>query len=442
MKWSARLIQWPADHWKTVCLLLFVAAWCLRATAATSLSRGFSPGDDSEYIQRAWHLRHGQGMIARPAPADGFTPETSFHPTFETRPTFRRPLTILLVAGLQALFGEQQLLAQRLVLALLGACAVVCVAHTGKLWWGCWPGLLAGIAYLTYPYNIRHDVEIYDNITTNFCVTLFVLLCAVWQRSPRLSIVASMGLIAGLFSLNRYDGQALIVLGAVFVGWRLASQRRRWLLHTAVFIVSAGACLLPWVAYVHAISGHWSTGSGSGFGLWEVYNDGVYGIYPNGTIDDGISAYWRQLDWGRRRELLLAADEFAMDARMKEMAFEWMRSHPAAVVRMLPEKLWAAFGPVLSPVRPGIIQNAMYSLWYAPVLCGAIVSMWRHRRAWGLWLPAVLPLIGFIAVTLVSFAHTRHRVAYDGPLFVLAAGALVASVSARTGIAEAPATGQ
>jgi 4-amino-4-deoxy-L-arabinose transferase-like glycosyltransferase len=413
-------------------LLIFLAALAIQVywIAATAYPAGISLHAQGEYSERAWYFRHGQGMIRAPKPAE-FTPQTGFPATFDYRQTFRRPLPILLTASSQILFGDKNPNLQRLPLAILGALAAACLYQAAFLWWGFWPALLVALAYMFYPYNVSKNVELEfsDSALINVCVCGLLLTLALWQRKPDWRIALVMGIITGLFALVRYDGSAVMILAPLYMFWWLGWNFRHSLGHLAAFLVPAIFCLIPWVAYVHHVEGVWGLGSGSGFGLWEVYNDGVYEYYPNQSIDVGIAAYWQQIPWPTRQALLNSPNDYAMDRHMTQMALDWIKQNPGRAWALIPRKIWAGFSPILSPTVEGGRGNVqqerwLYFAWFAPALAGFFVAIIRWWRAWRVWIAAAIPIAGFAAVTIVIFAHTRHRTPYDGVFFLLAAGAI------------------
>ncbi|HTV48099.1 MAG TPA: hypothetical protein VMG59_06610 [Phycisphaerae bacterium] len=413
-------------------LLIFFAALAIQLywIAATAYPAGITLHQQGEYSERAWSFRHGQGMIRAPKPAE-FTPQSDFPATFDYRLTFRRPLPIFLVAADQIVFGDQNPNLQRIPQAVLGALAVTCLYQAAFLWWGFWPALLMAIAYMFYPYNVSKNVqlEFCDSTLTNICVCGLLLMLALWQRKSDWRISLSMGIITGLFALVRYDGGAVIVLAPLYMLWWMKWNFKPWIKHLAWFLAPVVLCMIPWIFYVHQIDGVWGTGSGSGFGLWEVYNDGVYEYYPHQSIDVGIEAYWQQIPWSQRQALLESQNGYTMDRQMTQMALHWIGQNPYKALELIPRKIWAGFSPFLSPTVEGGRTNAqterlLYFVWFAPVLAGCLIGMIRQRLAWSIWIAAAIPIAGFIVVTIVIFAHTRHRTPYDGVIFLLAAGAL------------------
>src|SRR5271170_380946 len=412
-------------------LLIFFAALVVQLCwiAATAYPPGISLHQQGEYSERAWYFRHGLGMIRASEPSE-FSPQTDFPATFAYRQTFRRPLPILLIAVDQIILGDQNPNLQRIPQAVLGAVAVACLYQAAFLWWGYWPALLVAIAYMFYPYNVSKNIqlEFCDGTLTNICVCGLLLALAFWQRKPDWRVSLVMGIITGLFALVRYDGGAVMILAPLYMLWWMGGNFKRWIKHLAWFLAPAILCLLPWIIYVHQVDGIWGMGSGSGFGLWEVYNDGVYEYYPHQSIDVGIEAYWQEIPWPTRQALLESKNGYAMDHLMTQMALKWIRQNPFKALELIPRKIWAGFSPFLSPTvevgRANVqMERWLYFAWFAPVLACYLIMLIRQRRTWPVWFAAIIPIAGFFAVTIMIFAHTRHRTPYDGVFFLLAAGA-------------------
>jgi hypothetical protein len=243
------------------------------------------------------------------------------------------PLYPLLIAGAHRWIHDWEL-AGNLVSTILGTTAIAGVYLLMREVFG--RGYVAiGAAALTaihpdlaaYAASVRTEAG-YICLTT---IAVWLLLKAV--REERVSIVLLSGLAAGSAYLYRTEAIGLVGLGSLYpliaaLGWRRPAKGRAIALAFG-FAASASMLVLPYMTYLHAITGGWSVGR-------EFTAAMMFGL---GSVSHNAAAWRRQ--------------GFALDAA----PLHALATHPRLYLVKVRTDLFSSFydfvhaaGPVLTPL--------------------------------------------------------------------------------------------
>jgi len=160
------------------------------------------------------------------------------------------PLTPVLIAGLDALFGTGPRTGLFLAFAGFAGFALVSEAIARRVTGAAWLGLGAALVLLLGPNMLLIEMQAGRTIPLQLLLYALVLLGLVRGRAITLAGAALIGLVAGLAVLNRFDAVLLPLPVALAVGWLTRSPAKG-------LAALAASCLavLPWVAYSLATFG-------------------------------------------------------------------------------------------------------------------------------------------------------------------------------------------
>jgi len=307
------------------------------------------------------------------------------------------------------------LLALRLVEAVLGALAVAAIAWIGARRFGRTAGLIAG------GIGALHPVLAYlpsTQYTENTLVLILVgaygaVLAALAPGGRRLGWWAAAGALFGLAMLWR-PNVALLLPGLLAgAAWLLFRARRPVLVPLACCVLAAGAVVGPWIVRCHRVHGQWFfVATGGGRALWLGNNPQLAsGPYTINLPDPALDA-----------RLHAAPGEIAYDAALRREGVSWMRAHPGTAATLYLSKLGHLFALypetythsqfTNDPARAA--QAVATVVLYAGVLLG-IAALRRHPSL----MPLVLGSIGFAFATSVFYAVMRYRMPIEPVLLWL-----------------------
>ena len=381
--------------------------------------------------------------------ADGEGFERVLHPQLELRPGWEpgeptaehAPLFPLLVGALTAL-GADSVLAQKLLLCLVGTATVGFVGLAGREAAGATVGLVAAGLAAVYPFLWVVDGSLMSETLYGTLVAALLWLALRFARRPSLGLAAGLGALVSLAALTRGDAVALVPLLLLPLAFGARATWRSRVTLAAVALVAFAIVLAPWTIRnlmtfeePVLISTNGDTvfvGAncdpvyyGEFIGLWKF---DCYGVAPRG-------------------------DESQVAVEYRRRGLEYAREHagrlPAVVaVRLL--RVWDLFKPDQQAkygsfegrsITAGRMGLAMYYPLLILAIAGAVIL--RRRRA-PLW-----PLIAFALmvslIAMLAYGYTRFRFAAEPALCVLAAVALAAAASAtktrvRAGISQSQST--
>jgi hypothetical protein len=229
-----------------------ILAWFPTATAVST----FVIEDLGYYLTAARHVLAGQG-----ATLDGVNPTNGFH-----------PLWLLLICGVEALFGTTGTTAVHVTLTL----AALIFLATGVLL--CWRIYRNEAAWLVPPVaallflNYRLLSVPLGGLETGLA-GLFAVAVAItateWADALTVSRAILLGALVGGACLARMDAP---LLGGIVLGWMAwrAWRHRDWRQVALLTLCGATAavCLLPWFVFSWRAVHHWLPQSGVALLLW------------------------------------------------------------------------------------------------------------------------------------------------------------------------------
>ncbi len=411
----AALIHWPPRIRVWLGALLLVG-FALRVVVGIAELEGWrSPGSRSwwergytGYAVIAEGIAQGRGVALGPHRAP------------------RPPVYPSLLASIQRVGGRGDLL-PLVVHAALGTGTVLLAYLLGRAAFGAKAGLVAAGITAGYPYYVAHDTALQDTALFTLLTAFTVLLAWRARGSASLARHAGAGLSAGVAVLCRESLLPFLPLAAIWLSTprRPASSGRARLLG-AVFLLSALLAVAPWLARNARIFGvpvfTAGFGYGLGFRIWLGNNEATLSHYPWGSIDrSGDEAVARLAP--ADRALIARLGDIEVDRWLLRRALVFAVEEPARIAGYAGVKVFAAFGPLKSPLATNWQENVAYSVSYVALAVLATLGMWAERRHEFVSLVSLL-IVAFLVVAVASHAHTSHRSYLDVQLAVLAARTL------------------
>jgi 4-amino-4-deoxy-L-arabinose transferase-like glycosyltransferase len=201
---------------------IFTTALVIRAVFVLTLQDGFYFPDSVDYSKAAVNL----------------ITSGEFGQTYR-----RSPLYPLFLAGIYALVGEQ-IVAVRLIEAVLGACLALAIALLARRVGGDTVGALAGLLWGLYPMGVFIAGLVYPTQ-----LATLLLACAMLCVVPAAKLVfAPARLIGGgmLLGLTALTVPVALVTIPVMTLWMMYWHHRRRLRLAALVLVGAALPLVPW----------------------------------------------------------------------------------------------------------------------------------------------------------------------------------------------------
>jgi 4-amino-4-deoxy-L-arabinose transferase-like glycosyltransferase len=204
------------------------------------------------------------------------------------------------------------------------------------------------------------------------------------------------------------------------------------------------AVLLPWILYMHDISGQWRlTPTQGGVNLWES-NGRIFSSHFEDEEQGAATLFGplrEEMSGSIRKPWLAEFPEFrdepewVRDSILTDRTFEFLRANPLIVPRLVLLRFAEFFKPFPFNEFPLYYMLAgLLTFGTVLVFAGAGFARFARRRD-----PAGLLIVLVVAVyTLVhmaSISGTPHRVALDVPLAVLAGSGLSLFLT-RSGLSE------
>ncbi len=415
----------PRERWILAGLL---ALACALRVAHVLASRA-SPLFDAPQMDALYHVEWARAFAAGER--------------FQTPPFFRAPLYPWLLGSELWLFGDS-LLIPRLVQALLGTAATLCVYLCARRAFGLRAAWIAGLLWACNWVGIFFDGEL---LLETLAVPLYLL--GLWlalgladQPHPRRAFV--VGAVFGLSALVRPNVLLFMPVLALWLFVRARAQHGRPILATALLAAGTLLPILPITLY-NTVAGHDFVliASQAGVNLWIGNNpasDGSSAVVP-GTRED-----W----WGGYRDAIAQAERAEgrslkpseVSQHFAHRALDFARTQPRAWLRLLVHKArlftWNAelgnneeprfLFERFSPLAP---LTALGFAWLFALgilgLAGSWRTAWKHLPLWGF-------LATYSASIVVYFVNARFRLPIL-PCLAIYAGAAVAwmtdSVHAR-----------
>jgi 4-amino-4-deoxy-L-arabinose transferase-like glycosyltransferase len=361
--------------------------------------------------------------------ADGgpFSSPYTFLPTAQWRPGY-----VFFLTPLYWLFGNHYEVAEVANAVLGAATAGLTYILTLRLF-DRPSARIAALLLAVFPGQVLYASLVYSEPLFTFLLVLGLVLLAIsLERGSDLRPILGFAIVAGVATLVRENGLALIIIAAIAWlardGWRVAVQR------TAVVAAAAALVVLPWtVRNATTMDAPLPVSSSSGLNFWLGHNENAGAAYvdpgpflfehgpigrPGGEVDVN-NAGWRE---GMAFALTHPVDELIL---------------PAKKVRLLYQDDLSAFEinehlglkPFMSPAVRGILRP-ITNYYYFAVLAASVLALvrsWRTRPA-GLLLP-LLTIAVLTAGNVAFFSITRFHVPIM-PMFCVLAGYGLAGVPA------------
>jgi len=370
-------------------------------------------GDSSYYHQLGALIADGRGFVD---PGNGMP--TALHP-----PLF--PLVLALAHEV----GVSSYRADRLVVCVLGAAAVVAVGLLGRRLAGRRAGLIAAGLAAAYPVLISADGSVMSETLLGLLVALTMLAAYALRDRPAAWRAALLGALVGLAALARGEAAVLFVLLVPPVCLRLPARRLPML---ALALVAGAAVLAPWTIRnastfqrfvpIATNEGNLIAGAnchdtyyGRDVGSWQIAC-----VPPGPVIDESVAA-----------------------AHFRSAGLRYARKHTSRLPLVVPARLARTF-ELLQPLRQARhaegraywIEVAGAVAFYL-VAVGALAGLAVLRRRGERLVVLLAPVALAVVASAIGYGVPRFRHPADLALVVLAAVALSAAPIGRVNRARA-----
>jgi 4-amino-4-deoxy-L-arabinose transferase-like glycosyltransferase len=351
----------------------------------------------------------------------------------------------------------------RLVVAGIGALMVLFSFLLGLRVANRWAGLVAALLVATYPTYIENTGQL---LSEPLAATLLTgaLLAMLWAAERPWWAWSLPGLTLGALILTRPEYQAISVVFAALVAWRLwrDSGWRRALVSVAVLAACAVVVVVPWMARNHSIVGQWTVSTGGGKALFvatylpgdgrqvptkrELMRRFLGAKDPITTKELKAQSMTPLLNRVARKYPELPRDK-ALGRIGKENLKKYLREQPAAYLRMSAAKFWNMFERGSSPYMRDWGWVAYHRALLLLGLAGFVLLVWRRSTRWAALLLGS-PIASIAVLGTILLAVPRRQVPLMPVVCVFAGAAVVAAVqwllarrrvsSAAAGPAPAP----
>ena len=335
--------------------------------------------------------------------------------------------------------------AARLVVALLGAAMVLFTFLIGRRLAGNWAGLLAALFVATYPTYIENNGQLLSEPVAAFLLT-GAMLAMLWAADPGRPLWAWVlpGLTLGLLILTRPEYQAISVVFAALVAWRVwrDSGRRRALAAVALLAVCAAVAVVPWMARNHSVVGQWTVSTGGGKALFvatflpgdgrqvptkrELMRRFLGAKDPITTPELKAQPMTPLLNRVARKYPDLPRDK-ALGRIGKENLRKYLSEQPLAYLRMSAAKFWNIFNRGSSPYMRDWGWVAYHRLLLALAVAGFALLALRASTRWAALLLAS-PIACIAVLGTILLAVPRRQVPLMPLVCVFAGVAVVEGV--------------
>jgi 4-amino-4-deoxy-L-arabinose transferase-like glycosyltransferase len=322
--------------------------------------------------------------------------------------------------------------AARIVVALLGTVMVVFTFLIGRRVGGRWAGLVAALLVATYPTYIENNGQLLSEPVAAFLLT-GALLGMLWAAERgRVWAWTVPGLTLGALILTRPEYQAIAVVFAALVAWRLGREAdwRRALAAVAVLAACAAVVVLPWMARNHATVGQWTVSTGGGKALFvatflpgdgrqvptkrELMRRFLGAKDPITTPELKAQPMTPLLDRVARKYPDMPRDK-ALGRIGKENLRKYLSEQPLAYLRMSAAKFWNIFNRGSSPYMRDWGWVAYHRALLLLAVAGFAVLVLRPTTRWAALLLAS-PIACIAVLGTILLAVPRRQV----PLIPLA----------------------
>jgi 4-amino-4-deoxy-L-arabinose transferase-like glycosyltransferase len=356
---------------------------------------------------------------------------------------FRTPGYPVVLAPLFLLREEPPVFWARAMSAALGTAAVGAVAALAWLLFDQRTALLAGAIAAIYPEAIAAGVFVLSEAPFTPLMMLHLVLWTLAWRSAKTNRIAGWsaagGIAAGAATLMRPSWLLFIPFAAV-IALIASKNRRKHVAIAAIMLACLCLTMLPWWVRNYQVAGRFvPTSLQVGASLYD-------GISPTATGASDMSFVGQFVADQRADDAEPGADasglfEDRLDRRLRDAALDWARQHPSRVAALMAIKfarMWS-FVPNANEFQSRWLRLILAAT-YTPIICLALVGVWRFtRRDWP-HLLCVLPAVYFTLLHIIFVSSIRYRQPAMLPLIVLASG-VIQQFSRRVGQSRAASAG-
>jgi 4-amino-4-deoxy-L-arabinose transferase-like glycosyltransferase len=382
--------------------LIALAALAIR-TAATLRHRDYPViGDALTFHLEGGHLAHGEG----------------FRRIFEDVPTAEHPPLFICLLALFTLLGAGGILAQQLLLGVVGAATVVLVGLLGRRVAGERAGLIAAAVAAVHPLLWLADGALMsESLYGPFVVAALLAACA-YVGTRTAARAALVGALVGLAALTRGEALLLGPLLALATLVRSPLPGRARLAHLGALVAAFAVVLAPW-SIRNALTFDAPV-------LISANADGVWvGANCEPTYYGPIVGSWDFPCYGRRP----AGDEAEQSKEYRRRGIAYMRAHAGRVPVVLAARLgrvWDVYRPdqnrvfAASEGRPARSEQLGVLLYWL-LVPAAVAGVWLLRGRRHVVAILLAPAAMVTVTALLSYGGTRFRFAAEPSIVVLAA---------------------
>jgi 4-amino-4-deoxy-L-arabinose transferase-like glycosyltransferase len=371
---------------------LFLVALATRLAFVAVMPREILWPDGREFLEVARSLRAHEGFGLQ---------------------TLRPPGYPAFMAGVFAVTGED-LLALRVVEAVLGAVSVVLIAGVGVAAFGVTAGVVSGAIAALHPVlSFLPSTQYSENVLVFVLVLALGAMLAGLRRDGLLRWIAC-GALLGIACLVRPN--VILLVPGLLLGCAIALSRARrsWFVPALACLLALAAVVSPWELRNHRVHGRWyfvATGGGRQFWL---------GNNPGAT---GSTTIINWLDAADQDTFDRLPDDIARERWLYGRGMEFVRTQPGRAAQLYLLKLRNLFALWPEPLSRKVTIDAWGRSAQAcasvVIYAGAILALVRRRNEPAMW-PLVLGIVSFALVNAVFFTVMRYRVAFEPSLLWLA----------------------
>jgi 4-amino-4-deoxy-L-arabinose transferase-like glycosyltransferase len=401
------------------------------------------------FAVRAWSATHpvvdpGPDADAYASLARALFEHHSYGSPGQTSTSDWSPGAPLLFGAVYWLTGGVNPEAARLVVALLGAVMVVFTFLIARRLAGRWAGLVAALLVATYPTYIENNGQLLSEPLAAFLLTA-ALLGMLWAAERgRVWAWAIPGVTLGALVLTRPEYQAICVVFAALVAWRLwrDTSVRRAVSGVAVLAACAAVVVIPWMARNHAEVGQWTVSTGGGKALFvatflpgdgrqvptkrELMRRFLGAKDPITTPELKAQPMTPLLDRVARKYPDLPRDK-ALGRIGKENLRTYLSDQPLAYLRMSAAKFWNIFNRGSSPYMRDWGWVAYHRALLVLAIVGFVLLVLRPPTRWAALLLAS-PIACIAVLGTILLAVPRRQVPLMPLVCVFAGVAVVRAV--------------
>jgi 4-amino-4-deoxy-L-arabinose transferase-like glycosyltransferase len=310
----------------------------------------------------------------------------------------------------------------RIAQCVLDTSTILAIYLLAGRWLSHLGALVAATLVAVNPYMIFFTGTLLSEtlFTSMLCWGLVILVLSdgPWPDGNKLLLWLGAGFILALSVLVRPGTLLMPVLlgcGAALANCaRLKSYPSHWPLPiAATMLLLTALVLFPWAARNRWVLGSW---------IWTSTNDGITrydGFNPDAT---GASdqKFIAAMPWTSDMS------EVARSRYFTEMADDWIEAHPLEAVRLAGLKVARTWSPM--PLSQEYGNSRLYKtvglVWGIPFDLLILLGLRQRILSGSAKRLLLLPAIYFTIAAGLSVGSLRYRVPAEGPMAVLAAGAL------------------